>query len=124
MVPLAKMISDSTNGTKAILANDADSAIAAELWVGAAKKAGVKDMVMLTLGTGVGCGVVVNGKMVQGASGMRKIRECGGVVCLEQLVLFSSCRRLERPGVRAPFEFARSPWQSHARALWSESRWC
>jgi glucokinase len=55
---------------QAILANDADSAIAAELWVGAAKKAGVKNMVMLTLGTGVGAGVVVDGKMVTGATGM------------------------------------------------------
>jgi hypothetical protein len=54
---------------QAILANDADSAIAAELWVGAAKKAGVKNMVMLTLGTGVGAGVVVDGKMVTGATG-------------------------------------------------------
>lgn len=69
-VPLAKMVSDATNGTKAILANDADSAVAAEVWVGAAKKAGVKNMVMLTLGTGVGAGVVIDGHIISGASGL------------------------------------------------------
>eukprot|EP00123_Amoebidium_parasiticum_P019398 comp25017_c0_seq1/m.46935 comp25017_c0_seq1/g.46935 ORF comp25017_c0_seq1/g.46935 comp25017_c0_seq1/m.46935 type:complete len:321 (-) comp25017_c0_seq1:532-1494(-) len=70
MVPLADMISKAANGTRAILVNDADAAVAAEVWVGAARKRGVKNMVMLTLGTGVGAGVVINGEIISGATGL------------------------------------------------------
>ncbi|CEG48645.1 glucokinase [Plasmopara halstedii] len=47
--------------------NDADAAILAEQWVGTARS-GVKDFIMLTLGTGVGFGAVVNGELVRGGN--------------------------------------------------------
>ncbi|OQR85787.1 glucokinase [Achlya hypogyna] len=50
-----------------VLVNDADAAVAAEHWVGAA--ATVKNFVMLTLGTGVGFGIVNNDEIVSGGTG-------------------------------------------------------
>ena len=47
--------------------NDANAATMGELWQGAAK--GTKSMVMVTIGTGVGGGVVVNGDVVEGVVG-------------------------------------------------------
>lgn len=50
------------------IGNDANCAIAGEAIAGAAK--GAKNVVMLTLGTGVGGGVILNGKLYCGADGM------------------------------------------------------
>lgn len=54
-------------GMKCIAANDANVAALGELWKGGAK--GYRDMVFVTLGTGVGGGIVINGKLVYGAHG-------------------------------------------------------
>ncbi|MDR0971207.1 MAG: ROK family protein [Bacteroidales bacterium] len=50
-----------------IITNDANAAAIGEMLFGGAK--GVKDFLMITLGTGLGSGVVVDGKLVYGASG-------------------------------------------------------
>lgn len=55
-------------GTKVILENDANSAAFGESWLGAARD--VKDMAMLTLGTGVGGGLVLGGRIWHGMNGM------------------------------------------------------
>src|SRR5579884_3679632 len=55
-------------GTSIILENDANAAALGELWMGAGKN--VKDLVLLTLGTGVGGGIVVDGKVLHGFLGM------------------------------------------------------
>ncbi len=47
--------------------NDANAAALGELWKGAG--AGSKNLVFITLGTGVGCGIVIDGKIVVGAHG-------------------------------------------------------
>lgn len=47
--------------------NDANVAALGEMWQGAAK--GSKDVIMVTLGTGVGGGVIVDGKIIAGAGG-------------------------------------------------------
>ena len=47
--------------------NDANAAALGEMWQGAAK--GHKDVIMITLGTGVGGGIIVNGKIVNGYHG-------------------------------------------------------
>jgi glucokinase len=47
--------------------NDAHAATVAEAWIGAAQ--GAQHAVMLTLGTGVGGGVIVDGRLLQGATG-------------------------------------------------------
>ncbi|KAG6955698.1 hypothetical protein JG687_00011039 [Phytophthora cactorum] len=64
--PLQQLFTD-TLGRPVTVCNDADAAILAEQWVGTAK-GGIKDFIMLTLGTGVGFGVVANGELVRGGS--------------------------------------------------------
>ncbi len=54
-------------GLLAVAANDANVAALGEMWKGGG--AGVKNMVLVTLGTGVGGGILVEGKIVAGASG-------------------------------------------------------
>ena len=51
-------------GYKTFLINDADAAVLGEAWLGAAKD--FKNAVMLTLGTGVGSGIIVNGRLARG----------------------------------------------------------
>lgn len=51
-------------GLPATLDNDANVAAYAEFWVGAARD--VRDMVMFTLGTGIGAGVVIDGRLLRG----------------------------------------------------------
>ncbi len=54
-------------GLSVRVGNDANVAALGEMWQGGAK--GSKDVVMVTLGTGVGGGIIVNGKVVAGAHG-------------------------------------------------------
>ncbi|MBV8073005.1 MAG: ROK family protein [Acidobacteriaceae bacterium] len=55
-------------GTPIILENDANAAALGEMWMGAGRE--VKDLILLTLGTGIGGGIVSNGKIVHGFQGM------------------------------------------------------
>lgn len=55
-------------GTPIILENDANAAALGEMWMGAGKN--VKDLVLLTLGTGIGGGVIADGKVLHGFRGM------------------------------------------------------
>lgn len=57
----------SLTGVKCIAANDANVAALGELWKGGGK--GYKNLVLVTLGTGVGGGIVINGKIVHGVHG-------------------------------------------------------
>jgi len=64
--PLREMLSD-VSQLPVYIENDANIAALGEMWKGAG--AGAKDLVCVTLGTGVGGGVIANGSLVQGASG-------------------------------------------------------
>src|SRR6516162_2326017 len=55
-------------GAVVILENDANAAALGEQWIGAGR--GVDDLVLLTLGTGVGGGIISRGKIVRGHVGM------------------------------------------------------
>ncbi len=55
------------DGMKVLVGNDANVAALGEIWMGAAK--GCRNAVMVTLGTGVGGGVIVNGKVIDGVHG-------------------------------------------------------
>jgi glucokinase len=55
-------------GTKVILENDANAAALGEKWIGAGR--GVDDLVLLTLGTGIGGGIISGGRIVRGSVGM------------------------------------------------------
>ncbi len=85
--------------------NDANVAALGEMWCGGGK--GCSDMVLATLGTGVGGGIIVNGKMVTGATGAGgeighiHIKDdepdacgCGGHGCLEQYASATGIARL------------------------------
>jgi glucokinase len=66
IVPLAKLIGDRF-GLPARLTNDANAAAVGEMMYGSAK--GMKDFIMITLGTGVGSGIVANGQIIYGHDG-------------------------------------------------------
>jgi len=55
-------------GAKVILENDANSAALGEKWIGAGT--GVDDLVLLTLGTGIGGGIISGGRILHGSQGM------------------------------------------------------
>ncbi len=55
-------------GTPVILENDANAAALGEKWLGAGKE--VNDLVLLTLGTGIGGGIILNGRIMRGNDGM------------------------------------------------------
>ena len=66
VVPLAKMFS-ARLGIPVGLTNDANAAAIGEMQYGVAR--GMKNFIMITLGTGVGSGIVINGQMVYGVDG-------------------------------------------------------
>jgi glucokinase len=55
-------------GARVILENDANAAALGEKWMGAGRD--VDDLVLLTLGTGIGGGIIVNGRVLHGFLGM------------------------------------------------------
>ncbi len=65
-VPLAKMFSDKL-GVPVGLTNDANAAAIGEMVYGVAR--GMKNFIVITLGTGVGSGIVVNGQLLYGCDG-------------------------------------------------------
>ncbi|HRH48875.1 MAG TPA: ROK family protein [Panacibacter sp.] len=66
IIPLAKMIEDKFK-LPVVLTNDANAAALGEMMYGAAQ--GMKDFIMITLGTGVGSGIVANGHLIYGHDG-------------------------------------------------------
>ena len=94
IVPLAKMFSDRL-GIPVAMTNDANAAAIGEMTYGVAR--GMKNFIVITLGTGVGSGIVVNGQLVYGSDGMAgelghvtmvrgeegRLCGCGRTGCLE-----------------------------------------
>jgi len=90
--------------TKVILENDANSAALGEKWLGAGREH--DDMCMLTLGTGVGGGLVLNGKIWHGMTGMAGelghitvepsgvLCGCGNRGCIEQYASATALKRM------------------------------
>lgn len=66
IVPLAQMLKEKI-GIPVAITNDANAAAIGEMTYGAAR--GMKDFIMITLGTGVGSGIVINGQLVYGHDG-------------------------------------------------------
>jgi glucokinase len=97
--------------TVVILENDANVAALGEQWLGAAKD--VRDMAMLTLGTGVGGGIVLSGSIWHGMSGMAgefghttvepegHPCGCGNRGCLEQYASATAVVRMAREAIAA-----------------------
>ncbi|MDD4632762.1 MAG: ROK family protein [Proteiniphilum sp.] len=93
VIPFAQMLEDRV-GIPVALTNDANAAAIGEMTYGAAR--GMKDFIVITLGTGVGSGIVVNGQLVYGHDGFAgelghvivrrhngRMCGCGRTGCLE-----------------------------------------
>lgn len=63
-------------GRPTVLQNDANAAAYGEYWAGAAREA--RSLVMLTLGTGIGCGIIVEGRILEGRHSHGG--ECGHII--------------------------------------------
>lgn len=92
-IPLARLVSEKF-GIPVAITNDANAAAIGEMTYGAAR--GLKDFIMITLGTGVGSGIVINGQVVYGHDGLAgelghlivkrnngRLCGCGRTGCLE-----------------------------------------
>ncbi len=66
VIPLASLL-EQKFGLPTVLTNDANAAALGELIYGAAR--GMKDFIVITLGTGVGSGIVANGQLIYGHDG-------------------------------------------------------
>ena len=93
-IEFAKLLSEAMNGLPVALTNDANAAAVGEMTYGAAR--GMKNFIMITLGTGVGSGIVINGDVVYGHDGFAgelghvaavrnngRTCNCGKTGCLE-----------------------------------------
>lgn len=101
-LPLAKMFTDEF-GIPCVLTNDANAAAVGEMIYGNAK--GMKDFVVITLGTGLGSGFVCNGVLLNGKHGIAgevghtsvnptgRFCNCGKRGCLETYVSATGIKR-------------------------------
>ena len=88
IVPLVKLMSDKF-GIPVKLTNDANAAAVGEMTYGAAR--GMKDFIMITLGTGVGSGIVIDGKVVYGHDGYAG--ELGHIISIRNNGRMCGCGR-------------------------------
>lgn len=106
IIPFAQLLEDRV-GIPVALTNDANAAAIGEMTYGAAR--GMKDFIVITLGTGVGSGIVVNGQLVYGHDGfagelghviMRRnngrLCGCGRTGCLEAYASATGVARTAR----------------------------
>ena len=89
VVPLADMFSEKL-GIPVALTNDANAAAIGEMTYGVAR--GMKNFIAITLGTGVGSGIVVNGQLVYGCDGFAG--ELGHVIMVRENGRSCGCGRL------------------------------
>ena len=103
----ARELSDALKGLPVKCGNDANVAALGEMWQGGGK--GFTDIVMITLGTGVGGGVIIDEQIITGKHGLGgeighiHVRDeetehcnCGGVGCLEQVASATGIAREAR----------------------------
>jgi glucokinase len=106
VIPFAQLMQDKL-GIPAVLTNDANAAAIGEMTYGAAR--GMKHFIMITLGTGVGSGIVIDGKLVYGHDGFAgelghtcSVRNngrqcgCGKTGCLETYASANGVARTAR----------------------------
>ena len=106
-IPFAQLLSEAMGGLPVALTNDATAAAVGEMAYGAAK--GMKNFSMITLGTGVGSGIVVNGEVLYGHDGFAgelghtcvvrnngRTCNCGKTGCLETYASATGVARTAR----------------------------
>ena len=114
-VELAAKLSAQMDGIPVSLTNDANAAAVGEMTYGAAR--GLKDFIMITLGTGVGSGIVIDGKVVYGHDGFAgelghvcvvrnggRLCGCGKTGCLETYCSATGVARTAREWLEATDE--------------------
>ncbi len=110
-VDVAKELGEKT-GLKVRVGNDANVAALGEMWQGGGK--GYKNVIMITLGTGVGGGIIIDGKIINGSNGaggeighvfVNEAEEekcgCGKCGCLEQYASATGIVRLAKRALAA-----------------------
>lgn len=113
-LPLAQLVSEKF-GIPVAVTNDANAAALGEMTYGAAR--GFKDFIMITLGTGVGSGIVINGQVVYGHDGLAgelghmimkrnngRLCGCGRTGCLEAYCSATGVARTAREFLEARSE--------------------
>ena len=106
-IEFAKLLSEAMGGLPVALTNDANAAAVGEMTYGAAK--GMKNFIMITLGTGVGSGIVINGEVLYGHDGFAgelghtcavrnngRTCNCGKTGCLETYASATGVARTAR----------------------------
>lgn len=93
-VPLGPLL-DRATGLRVVVENDVNALTIAELWFGAGVD--VRNFVVVTIGAGVGCGIVIDGALVHGAMGLAgelghapiepdgPLCRCGNAGCIETI---------------------------------------
>jgi len=111
--PLRRALSEAI-GLPVILESDANAAAIAEWKLGVGKTTGVCSMVMITLGTGVGSGIILDGNVWHGMFGMGgemghatvepdgALCGCGSRGCLEMYASANGLTRLARAVAESP----------------------
>ena len=107
VVHFSKLLSEAMGGLPVALTNDANAAAVGEMTYGAAR--GMKNFIMITLGTGVGSGIVINGEVVYGHDGFAgelghvaavrnngRTCNCGKTGCLETYASATGVARTAR----------------------------
>ena len=110
-IPLAQLVSEKF-GIPVAITNDATAAAIGEMTYGAAR--GFKDFIMITLGTGVGSGIVISGQLVYGHDGFAgelghvivkrnngRLCGCGRTGCLEAYCSATGVARTAREFLEA-----------------------
>ena len=111
ILPIANMMSEKF-GIPVVITNDANAAALGEMTYGAAR--GLRDFIMITLGTGVGSGIVINGQLVYGHDGFAgelghtivrrnngRLCGCGRTGCLEAYCSATGVARTAREFLEA-----------------------
>ena len=106
-VEFSKLLSEAMGGLPVALTNDANAAAVGEMKYGAAR--GMKNFIMITLGTGVGSGIIVNGNVLYGHDGFAgelghvaavrnngRTCNCGKTGCLETYASATGVARTAR----------------------------
>ncbi|MCR5625688.1 MAG: ROK family glucokinase [Lachnospiraceae bacterium] len=118
------------DGTKVVAGNDANVAALGEAWAGSGK--GYENVVMVTLGTGIGGGVIIGGKIITGATGsageighihisdeLEEKCNCGNSGCLEQFASATGIVRLLEQELAASDEDSIMRREPHtAKDMW------
>jgi glucokinase len=111
--PLRQALSEAVE-LPVILESDANAAAIAEWKLGAGKATGLRSMVMITLGTGVGSGIILDGQVWHGMFGMGgemghatvepggALCGCGSHGCLEMYASANGLMRLARASAQSP----------------------